>query len=216
MWDVSGAEAVDWEDMCAVRIDGVSYLLIADFGDNHKKRRQCMLYIVPEPDLSAATDARHVKSIRTIPFVYEDGPRDCEAVAVAADEKAIYLISKTVAPSSVVYTLPWSSEKDGVPSQPAVARAVASPRLMMVTSMDFSADGRRAVVLTYHKVYEFLRNEGEKWPEAFERKPRRFQIKNRQWEAVCYGRDGKTIYLTSEGRAAPLIEMREDAAGQER
>src|SRR6056297_3085713 len=35
---VTGAEAVDWEDMCSFRSAGQSWLLIGDVGDNDRKR----------------------------------------------------------------------------------------------------------------------------------------------------------------------------------
>ena len=40
----------DWEDLASFTLDGRSYLLIADVGDNASRRNDCALYIVAEPD----------------------------------------------------------------------------------------------------------------------------------------------------------------------
>src|ERR1044072_2383297 len=48
---VTGAKAVDWEDMAADK----SYLYIGDIGDNNKARDEVVVYRVPEPALTAPT-----------------------------------------------------------------------------------------------------------------------------------------------------------------
>ena len=74
--------------------------------------------------------------------------------------------------------------------------------------MDVSPNGRRAVVLTYGNAFEYMRGEDETWGEAFSRKPREIVVLERvQGESICYGADGKTLYLTSEKLPTPLIEV---------
>ena len=91
----------------------------------------------------------------------------------------------------------------------AVAKAVATLKLPVTTAMDISPDGRRCVVLTYGPAFEYTRKAGETWKEAFARAPRMLSTPARQQgESICYGRDGKTLYLTSEKLPAPLWELR--------
>jgi hypothetical protein len=74
--------------------------------------------------------------------------------------------------------------------------------------MDISPDGRRAVVLTYRDAYEYSRGRNERWAEAFARKPAEIKLPRRaQGEAIAYGADGKTLYLTSEKLPTPLWEV---------
>jgi hypothetical protein len=74
--------------------------------------------------------------------------------------------------------------------------------------MDISPDGRRAVVLTYGSAYEYTRLGKESWGDAFARKGRELKMPTRrQGESICYGPDGKTLYLTSEKLPTPLLEV---------
>jgi hypothetical protein len=64
------------------------------------------------------------------------------------------------------------------------------------------------MVLTYADAYEYRRRADEEWSEAFSHEPRVIALPVRtKGEAVCYGPDGKTLYLTSEGLPAPLWEV---------
>jgi hypothetical protein len=74
--------------------------------------------------------------------------------------------------------------------------------------MDISPDGMRAVVLTYGDAYEYAREKGETWARAFSREPRLIKAPvRRQGESVCYGTDGRNLYLTSENAHQPLWEI---------
>ena len=90
----------------------------------------------------------------------------------------------------------------------ATARKIATLKIPPATAMDVSPDGRRAVVLTYANAYEYARGEKEDWAAAFSRRPCEIVVPpRRQGESICYGVDGKTLYLTSEKLPTPLIEV---------
>jgi len=202
---VSGAKAHDWEDMASFQARGLGFLLLGDVGDNNRRRKTCTLYIVPEPPVgtkSRPADAT-VRVAQTILFTYDDGPRDCESVAIDPTSGTILLASK--AGRAKVYALPWPKRPT---REPLVAKAIAALTISAPTAMDISPDGRRAVVLTYGDAYEYVRGPKEKWSAAFGRKPRKIAMpKRRQGESICYGPDGKTLYLTSEFAPAPLLEV---------
>jgi len=205
-FDVAGAKAQDWEDMASFRVGRKCYLLLADVGDNAARRKSCTLYIVEEPVLfkKKPVTAR-VKVAMTIQFRYEDGPRNCESVAVDAKNRMIYLVSKVVGTRCKVYQLPIPR---GRGRAPAIARPVATLKIPVATGMDMSSDGRRCVVLTYLSAYEFTRKRGETWKAAFSRRPRTLAMPlRRQGESISYGADGKTLYLTSEKVPTPLWEI---------
>jgi len=76
--------------------------------------------------------------------------------------------------------------------------------------MDVSPDGRRMVLLTYGDAFEFQRGEEETWSAALKRRPRKLTMPLRlQGESLCYGSDGRTLYLTSEKLPTPLWEVSE-------
>jgi len=206
-FEVVGAKARDWEDIASFRTSRTSYLLLADTGDNGRQRQDCTVYLVKEPHLPPGRRrvTGRVGVARTIRFRYEDGPRDCEAVAIDPKDKLVYLVSKVVGAGDKVYVLPVPR---GRGQKTLVARAIATLKLPIATAMDLSPDGTRAVVLTYGHAFEFSRKAGETWATAFGRPPRRLTMPGRQQgEALCYGRDGRTLYLTSEGWPSPLWEV---------
>lgn len=197
---LEGARAVDWEDMASYVSDGRNWLLLADVGDNEERRPDCRLYIVEEPE---AGDSATVSVARTISFVYDDGPRNCEAAAVDSKEQRILLIAKTREPLSGVYSLPLIPDDEKV-----TARHIADMRLTGVVAMDISPDGRDVVVLTYGDAFRWRRAEGESWASAFGREPEMLPMPYRkQGESVCYTPDGKKLLLTSEKKPRPLLEV---------
>jgi len=202
---VEGAISRDWEDMASFTRGGKAFLVVADIGDNDSERDFCTLYLIPEPRLDPAKHGVRGKvRAEALDFRYEDGPHDCEAVAVDPTSKTIFLITKALAGKCRAYAI--ENPKSG----PAllVAKAVATPKVPIVTAMDVSPDGLRAIVLTYGNAFEYTRGPDEKWAAAFAREPRAVSMPpRRQGEAICYGPDGKTLYLTSEGAPCPLFEV---------
>jgi hypothetical protein len=197
---LQGARAIDWEDMASFCRGGKSWLLLADVGDNAADRPTCTLYLCEEP---AADEPQAVAT--PIVFRYEDGPHNCEAVAVDPSRGQILLAAKVFSTQCKVYELT-------LPVQPstevAVARAIATVPVPLATSMDISTDGRRAVILTYADAFQFERRDDESWQQAFGRPPTQLAMPaRRQGEAICYAADGETLYLTSESRPCPFWEV---------
>ena len=204
---VVDAGARDWEDIASFRRRGQAYLLAGDVGDNAWRRDSCTLYVVPEPRLDPKKGKRKlkIKAAQAIRFRYEDGPRNCESVAIDPTDGTIFLVSKELAFGCTAYALPWPKHAT---KEVLVARRVAEIKLSTTTAMDISPDGRRAVILTYGPAFEFVRAKGETWAKALAREPRSIPMPRRnQGESICYGPDGKTLYLTSEKLPTPLLEV---------
>jgi hypothetical protein len=206
--NLKGVTANDWEDIASFKNGKRYYVLIADTGDNARRRKNYLLYLVLEPatinaEAQVALDLDAEPAL-TISFSYEDGPHDCEAVAIDPIGSSIYLVSKE-AEGGKVYSMPIPSAES---KEPNIAKVIATINAPYATAMDITPDGMRAVVLTYGDAYEFTRANGETWAQAFSRKPRRLKMPiRRQGESICYSLDGKTLYLTSEGVAQPLWEV---------
>lgn len=207
-FDIEGAIHRDWEDMAAFALGRKNYLLLADVGDNDAEREHCTLYLIEEPRLDPGKRSLRAKlrASLAIDFRYEDGPHNCEAVAVDPTSRLVLLLSKAIAFSCTAYALPLPERvgRDEV----LVARPIARLRVPIVTGMDISPDGRRAIVLTYGHAYEYTRGADENWGAAFARAPRNVLVPaRRQGEAICYGSDGLTLYLTSERAPRPFFEV---------
>jgi len=149
--------------------------------------------------------AGQIPIVQTIHFSYQDDHRNCEALAVDPTGNTILFVTKERATRCYVYTMPWPKND---PEKVSVAKKIATLEIPSATAMDVSPDGRRAVVLTYGHAYEFTRGPDEDWAAAFSRRPRMLAMPRReQGESICYGVDGKTLYLTSEGRPTPLWQV---------
>ena len=205
---VPGAKARDWEDMASFCRGDVDLLLLADVGDNAAKRKKYRLYIVEEPTKPAkpAGPGKHrAKLVETVEFRYEDGPHNCESVAVDPVRGEVLLVTKTrdAACGAYLFRLPGPAAR-----QALVARRIATLAIPTATAMDISPDGSRAVVLTYGDAFEFTRKPDEDWTAALSRPPRRLAMPRReQGESICFGRDGKTLHLTSKKLPTPLWEV---------
>jgi len=202
-----GVRAYDWEDLASLVIDGKGYLLVGDTGNNGRNAAVHMLYLVEEPavDPERGVQVREMPVSQLIHFSYEDDYRNCEALGVDPTGKTILLVSKERRMECCVYALPWPENK---PDKAFVARRIATLHVPTVTAMDVSPDGRHAVVLTYGDAYQFTRAAGEDWGAAFSRPAVLVEVPPRQQgESICYGPDGRTLYLTSENRPTPLLEI---------
>jgi len=202
---IKGARAKDWEDIASFRWGRSVYLIVGDTGKSVLSARNT-LYIINEPVINSRV--RTVEPAITIKFKYEDGHHDCESIAVDPVLGKIYLVTKSTNNKDRecrVYELPFPNTKGEFE---LTAQAIAVLKIPMVTAMDISPDGLRAIVLTYSDAYEYTREKDETWSEAFARGPRRIKMpKRKQGESICYGPDGKTLYLTDEGKTPPLWEV---------
>jgi hypothetical protein len=213
---VDGVANFDWEEMTSFVRDGQAWLLAADIGDNFALRPGCVIHVLPEPDAADLTPDGEslVRPAYSIHFIYEDGPRDAEALAVDVKEGMIYIVSKRE-PVPRLYRLPLAAASAAQPAvarflgpvphlpQPsAIQRAVRTPTQRFIgwpTAMDFSHDGTQALVLVYEQPLLFARAPGESWADALGREPLKLPPHQLpQAEAVCFSMDDRTIFVGSE------------------
>lgn len=202
-----GVVAFDWEDIASLSFQDRPYLLIGDIGNNARAAAVHMIYLIEEPPLDPCKPGAPtpVRVLQLIHFAYEDDHRNCEALAIDPTSRTILLATKELLFGCRVYSLEWPKND---PKKVSIARHIATLRIPPATAMDISPDGQRAVVLTYGNAYQFTRAPGEPWAKAFARPGEEIALPHRaQGEAICYGPDGKTLYLTSEKRPTPLWEV---------
>lgn len=211
--ELTGAGNVDWEDIAAFDAGGGPRLLIADVGDNDGRRDYVTLIIVAEP--TPAVSAASVAG--TVRFRYPGGPRDAEAVAVEGPAGRAWILTKRTMPAEL-YRVPLDAPAGATVTAEYVGPLATLPRPdaadldrppgeqdwhWQPTAMDFAADGRRAVVLTYRAAYVYERDAGESWAEALARTPLAVDLGGiREAEAACLAADG--LFVTVEGRNPPL------------
>ncbi len=211
---VRDARNIDWEDMASFTMDGKSWLLVADTGDNAAARGICILYVLREPALPAAGKSLTASAAPAwkVEFRYDGGPRDCEAVAVDAAAGKILLLSKRTDPPEL-WELPLHPPAGtGVLTAKKIGKTrFKSPGGSLIpfrnqpTGLDIAADGSFAAAVTYYGTFIFPRKPGETWPEAFAREPESLGAHNLgQAESIAISEDGREIRVMPEGVDAPL------------
>jgi len=213
---LSGASNRDWEDLASFRLNGQSYLLIADIGDNKGRRKNVRIYVVEEPGV----DQDKADIAWGFDFKYPNGPRDAEAVAVDVANERILILTKRDIPA-LLYSLPlrpdnrdtiiaeWLGEIDSLP-QPTKRSINDAPISdnwhWQPTGMDISADGKAAAILTYGGVYIYPLGDATNWFDTLRAKP--VLVANsrmREAESIAFGENDDVVFVTLEQRHAPLF-----------
>lgn len=213
-----GVRNIDWEDIDAFEYEGRAYLLIADVGDNGGIRPQLRLIAVEEP--SELADAEH-EPAWVVRFVWPDGPRDCEAVAVDPIAREVLLISKKRVPPEL-FRLPLRPADVGVhvaeriatlagieqPTQEDLRRNPVYGRYRsQITGADISADGRWLAVLNYRRAYLWERS-ADGWGGSVHGLPAILEFPwVPQAEAIGFDPTGRHLWIGSERLPAPLLRL---------
>jgi hypothetical protein len=173
---------------------------------------------VEEPDIEKTSDLSYLSSKPSwsMTYTYEDGPRDCEAVAVDIIYKKVFLLSKRDIPL-LLYELPLTRQQSAVAKKCAEIKPLPkrtqdttdyAKYSNQPTAMDISPDGLSAVVLTYGSAFYFSNEKSEDWATVLSGSPREIMIPHlQQAESVCFDRDGSSIFITSEQIPAPLLKI---------
>jgi len=200
---------LDWEDIASFELDGRSYLVIGDIGDNKALRPFVSLWFLEEPSIvgERIEAGRSARVAWGMHYRYEDGPRDCEALAVDESGRRILLLSKRTDPP-VLYELPLVAPEAEHGSMQTARRLAEVPGLGKPTALDVSPDGTRAVVQTRRAAYVFERAAGQDWKDVFSGNSQRIEAPRMpSIEAVTFDRRGRSLFVTREQRPNPLVRI---------
>ncbi len=219
---IIGVRAIDWEDIASYTLDGKSWLLIGDIGDNAGMRKEYEILAIEEPALDAHATTSTVEPAWRLRFRYADGAHNVEAMAVDVTTREILLLGKR-SPNPGLYSLPLGpgsgttmvakklGEVVAIPAPDGEALAARFPAARMggsVTGMDIDAQARRAIVLTYRDIWLFTRGAKQSWSDAFVGTPQRFPLPLlAAAEAIGFDRSGTMIRVSGEGRPAPWLRF---------
>lgn len=208
-WTVTGAEAVDWEDIAIGPgpEPGASYLYIADIGNNSHDRKNVVVYRVPEPDVS--DESRDTAPATPLELRYPRSVPDAEALFVHPTNGDIYVITKSFSGPPVVFV-----QRHAGAGLERVLTLHLPMTLGGITAADISPDGKHVVLATYNVAYELTLPEGAStFDDIWTVAPRQLRPGMRQQgEAIAYDATGMAVYVTSEGPSSPLlrVKVRED------
>jgi hypothetical protein len=196
---VSGAQAVDWEDIAAgTGADGRPLLYVGDIGDNAAQRPSVDVYRVAEPRVGAATTAPAAR----LRLGYPDGPHDAEALLVDPLRHDLVIVTKVLGVAHA-YRAPARLPAG---SQMTLRRGPAV-RLSLVTAGDVSADGRIVVLRGYDRLAVWVRRGHERLTTTLRRAPCLSPTSladEGQGEAIAVDRHGTSFETVAEGSPAVL------------
>jgi hypothetical protein len=195
---VTGAQAVDWEDIAAGPArDGSPLLYVGDIGDNGASRSSIDVYRVPEPTVGATATAPAAR----LTLRYPDRPHDAEALLVDPIRGDLVIVTKVIGSARAYRT---------AAREPAGAYTLTpgpSVDTSFVTAGDVSADGRIVVLRGYDRVAVWARRGRERLTTTLGRAPcvsPTSLLGEGQGEAIALDRHGTSFMTVPEGSPAPL------------
>jgi len=217
-WQVEGAENIDWESIATYKDPaGACFLIIGDIGDNDEARDELDVYRIPEPTASIETagsdSARPLltDAAQSMRFSYPDGNNNAETILVQPKTGDIYVVTKKESgPAAVFRIKPAFGAGTAVISEKVADISVPSEPEGRLTGGSMSPDGDRVMLCDLNAGYEFVLPEGVADPDAiWQQQPLTVDLGDRpQGEGVSYGRDGRTLFASSEEQNSPLFVIR--------
>ena len=217
---LSGATAVDWEDIAAGPgpSAGVAYLYLADIGDNAQTRTSVQVYRVAEPlvDPSVAPGPpQTLGGVATLTFTYPDGPHDAEGFLVDPSTGQLFVVSKDLGGGVArVYRAPANLAAGSTTALTQVA-TVSLGMWQGVTGADITPNGDVLALRTYLSVFLFPRTAGQSVGQAFGQSScagaapafgSATSASEPQGEAIGFTRNGRGYVTVSEG-AHPALHQ---------
>ena len=204
---ITGATAVDWEDLAIGPCGADRWCLYAaDIGDNDLVRTRIRVYEIDEPTTQIA--GTQAATARTFDAVYPDGAHNSEALFVDPRNGDAYVITKQTPPAtaspSKVFRLPKSA---AVAMAEEVGTVTIPMGNLLVTGADLYADacGVRLLVRTYSHLFQLSGPPDSTIAELLSAALTPVPVASEvQGEAVAWLPDGRGYLTVSEGAATTL------------
>jgi len=201
--NVHNAKNHDWEDLTE---DKEGNVYIGDFGNNSNKRKDLVIYKIPNPEFESGKniDAEKIK------FSYPDqndfppvvGELNYDAEAFFYHKDFLYVITKN-------RTIPFSGEafiykipaRPGEHSAELVGKFVTCKQdvICQVTAADISHDGSTIAILSYGKLFLFT---DFKWDDFSKGRMKTINLGvSTQLESICF-LNNETLLLSDEERGS--------------
>jgi hypothetical protein len=218
VWRVTGASSTDWESIATYRdASGTCQLFIGDIGDNDQTRPEILIYRIPEPTIDSdsaisssakplSTPAADVMRIK-----YTDGCQNAETLLVHPKTGDVYIVTKAKqGPAAVHRVKPIFGNATAAITEKVATVSLPTKPEGLITGGSLSPDGSRAMLCDVQRGYELKLPAASSSPDdLWKQKPIPVDIGERkQGEGVSYGRDGLSLYATSEKKNAPIYMIK--------
>lgn len=184
----------DWEDIALGPgpEQNRNYIYIAETGDNQQVYDRYHIYRFPEP----VEGQERIDNYDDIPFTYEDGKYDVEAVVLDPQTRDLYLFTKRSLTDARVYKLAYP-QKVG---ENNTATFVKTIPYGFLTAGDASADGKEILLKNYASIFYWKVRNGETILSALDRKHdlQPAYVLEPQGEAICFDKNAGGFFTISE------------------
>ena len=193
---LSGAALEDWEAMASARCGSGTCLYLGDIGDNSAKRKEIIIYRVPEP--ATASGSAQVDGV--FRASYPDGAHDAETL-LAAPDGTLYIVTKGDTGDVALYRFPRGLRDGTTVRLERVGDALSKGQPSAdsrITDGAISTDGewvvlRTRTTLSFYRASDFLKGNFRK-ARGVDLQP----LGEPQGEGVAFGQNG-TVYVAGEG-----------------
>lgn len=199
-YTIKGAANVDWEDMeiAIDPVDNISYVYIADTGDNHERRPDYSVYKFREPvfqpEHKGLNNNYEDPDLERYRFRYPDGSHDTEAMFVDPTTRDIYLATKRDV-VSFLYVIPYPQVLDDI----YTIYKVGEFSFREASAGSVSPDGKRVMIKNRQDIFYWTRSEGEEMMDVLKRAPVRSPyVGEPQGEAICFDEDNNYFTLSEQ------------------
>ncbi len=200
---VTGAVAVDWEDMALGPCPTGDCLYVGDIGDNSLVRKTYVIYRVPEPAIAVDAPIGTVDApAEAFAFTYPGGVRNnAETLLVHPQTGAVYVITKrSPGKPSSVFRLPQPLQASEVAQLVLVAELPIATADSALTGGDIHPCGDRLLLRNYNSLYLLQAAAGAPFDSAFTAAVTKVPVASEvQGEAVTWRTDGLGWFTASEG-----------------
>ncbi len=224
-YHLRGESNQDWEDLACGRCanSDSECLYIADIGDNHGKRRDIKLFMIPLPLKGQKTSKGLNVKRRRILLRYPDKPHNAESLLVHPDQPIAVIITKEkhdprdrVDPLIFTIDLAKALGRSGrttlTPAGSVPLYQYLTPKnppsSAWITGGDFFPNGQSLLLITYTHIYRM------QWPLIEDEQSRIIlpiwsNVNRTQIESVAVHNNGKQFWIGSEVNRSrePLILM---------
>lgn len=210
---VTGASAVDWEDMALGPCTAGSAsdcIYIGDIGDNGLSRTNYAVYRIAEPNVNVGDAYREFSVTATrFPYQYPGGTNyNSETLMVHPTTATPYIVEKhapTTGPSRV-FKFPMPLNSGSVATLTQIDSISFPEGSIKTTGGDIHPSGTRLLIRTYNRLWEYRLPSGAAFDSIFNDAPQLVPVASEpQGEAVAYRVNGEGYFTQSEQAGTPSV-----------
>jgi hypothetical protein len=210
--DLTGAIAIDWEDVAVGPCPSGSCVYLGDIGDNAMARAEYTIYRVAEPDVLSTDGSSSPVTYERFPFVYPDGKHNAETLLVHPSGR-VFVVVKVMGVGAGIYEMPSPLTPGVQATLQRVSAVTLGTSGDLITGGSFHPCGNRLLLRTYRDLYELTNPSAGGGDEGgieavFQAPPVKVPVASEaQGEAVTYSLDGRGYFTSSETVGTPPAQL---------